>query len=102
MFVKLFGRLVTAVGLFLAAVAVIAWFASTDQTGHYVAIFFGSMALILLLIGHRWSQTNRSTSWRNDPATDRQKDFAKELGIRFPKRITKGQLSDLISKVTGK
>lgn len=102
MFVKLVGGLVTALGLLLGTIAGIAWFFGKDQTGHYVAIFFASMALILLLIGHRWSRSNRSTSWRIDPATGRQKEFARELGIRFPKRITKGELSDLISKATGK
>jgi hypothetical protein len=36
--------------------------------------------------------------WRNDPATDRQKRFADELGIKYPENVTKGELSDLISQ----
>jgi hypothetical protein len=41
-------------------------------------------------------------SWRNDPATERQKTFARELGIKFPAHISKGALSDLITQKTGK
>jgi len=37
-------------------------------------------------------------AWRTDPATERQKSFANKLDIKFPKNITKGELSDLISK----
>lgn len=38
------------------------------------------------------------SNWRNDPATDRQKEYAKELGITIPCNATKGYASDLISK----
>ena len=47
----------------------------------------------------------RSTSdgehWRDGPATNKQKTFARELGIKFPANINKGDLSDLISERTG-
>ena len=35
-------------------------------------------------------------TWRDHPATDRQKAFLSEEGIRFPPTITKGEASDLI------
>lgn len=41
-------------------------------------------------------------AWRNNPATERQKRFADDLGIRYPESVTRGELSDVISKVTGK
>jgi hypothetical protein len=41
-------------------------------------------------------------NWRDDPATERQKSFARELEIKFPKNIKKGALSDLISEKTGR
>jgi hypothetical protein len=36
-------------------------------------------------------------AWRRDPPTQRQLEYAADLGIRVPKRATKGQVSDLIS-----
>jgi hypothetical protein len=35
---------------------------------------------------------------RDSPATEKQKDFARELGIEFPPSISKGELSDLIKE----
>lgn len=34
--------------------------------------------------------------WRSDPATDKQRTFASELGLRIPAYATKGTASDLI------
>ena len=39
-------------------------------------------------------------SWRDDPPTSKQMDFAQDLGIDIPPGCTKGELSDLITKVT--
>ncbi len=45
----------------------------------------------------------RSTeAWEDDPATERQKNFANDLNIKYPKNVTKGELSDMISKARGK
>jgi hypothetical protein len=41
-------------------------------------------------------------SWRDDPASDKQKSFADSLGIYYPETISKGELSDLISAKTGR
>lgn len=35
--------------------------------------------------------------WRSDPATERQREHAAEIGIKLPRRCTKGQASDAIS-----
>lgn len=41
-------------------------------------------------------------TWRNDPATERQKTFASHLGIRYLEHVTKGELSDMISEAKRK
>lgn len=41
-------------------------------------------------------------AWRNDPPTQRQLEYAADLGISVPKRATKGEVSDLISEITGR
>ena len=41
-------------------------------------------------------------SWRENPASQKQKDFADDLGITYDSKISKGMLSDLISEKTGK
>ena len=35
-------------------------------------------------------------NWRRDPATLRQKSYLVILGFRCPKRLTKGEASDII------
>jgi hypothetical protein len=40
----------------------------------------------------------RPHAWRNDKPTDKQLAFARDLGIEIPRRITKGELSDLIDQ----
>lgn len=37
-------------------------------------------------------------AWRNDKPTERQIAFARDLGISIPKRVTKGELSDMIDQ----
>ena len=40
-------------------------------------------------------------SWRDDPPSAKQIDFAEDLDIDIPPGCKKGELSDLISKETG-
>ena len=40
--------------------------------------------------------------WDNLPATEKQKANAQSLGIKFPKNISTGDMSTLISKRTGR
>ncbi len=47
---------------------------------------------------HFGSSRRAKDGWRNDPATERQKSFADELGIKYPENVTKGQLVDMISQ----
>lgn len=100
MIVRFFGRILIAIGSLLGLFALLGGLIDKSDSGKYVAIFLGVLGLILLTIGYRWTRSKQSTSWRSDPATDRQREFANELGIKFSKNITKGELSDLISEVT--
>ena len=100
---RLLGFIVLAVAVIVGLFAFAFWTSSKDDMGRNIAIFFGVLSAILLFIGARWAKApKRYYTWRNDPATDRQKSFADELGIRYAKGITKGELSDRISQVTGK
>jgi len=41
-------------------------------------------------------------AWRRDPPTAKQLAYAERLGLDVPARISKGELSDMISSVTGR
>lgn len=103
LFRALLGTILIVVGLLLALIGVAG--AVTDKENKNIA--YGLIAVGSLLVvygysrGYRARAQRRSTSWRLDPASEKQKEFARDLGIQFPKGITKGQLSDLISAVTG-
>jgi hypothetical protein len=57
-----------------------------------LAVAFAITAVALV------SRGKQSVTWRNDPATAKQKSFADDLGIRYPRNITKGDLSALIDE----
>ena len=57
---------------------------------------------VLFLVFWVVSKKRGSKSWRADAPSEKQKEFANELGIKFKKGITKGELSDLISAETGR
>lgn len=41
-------------------------------------------------------------AWRKDPPTDRQIEYAESLGIAIPDGVSKGELSAMISRATGR
>ena len=49
-----------------------------------------------------FSWPRRPNAWRRDKPTDRQIAYAKNLGIDIPRGVSKGELSDMISEVTGR
>jgi hypothetical protein len=56
-----------------------------------------ALSLVVGLAGvFAWPR--RPHAWRNDKPTDKQLAFARDLGIEIPRRITKGELSDLIDQ----
>jgi hypothetical protein len=99
------GCLYLIAGLLLAGLAL-----GAHQSGNEVwAVGLGSVAALAVFYallrrpnrgGHR--RVKRDASWRNDPATAKQIAFAKELGIRLRRGMTKGEVSDLISRETEK
>ena len=40
----------------------------------------------------------KTASWREDPASDKQKEALRKMGILFEEDVTKGEASDLLSK----
>ena len=40
----------------------------------------------------------KTASWREDPASDKQKESLRKMGILFEEDVTKGEASDLLSK----
>jgi LPXTG-motif cell wall-anchored protein len=96
-----------AVGLVLTLVAV-CLIAKTGDKSPYMYIVWG-LGLLAILLGVKClpkKQRRESPSAeryagdtkRDSPATEKQKAFARELGIAFPSNITRGDLSDLISE----
>lgn len=47
-----------------------------------------------------WPRT--PNAWRRDPPTQKQLRYAADLGIRVRRGASKGEVSDLISSVTGR
>lgn len=57
---------------------------------------------VVVIAGGALSFPRRPNAWKNDPPTDRQIAFAENLGIIVPDGVTKGELSSMISQVTGR
>lgn len=57
----------------------------------------------LFAIAGAWmSWPKRPNAWKSDPATERQLAYAADLGIAVPPGATKGEVSAMISAVTGR
>lgn len=54
------------------------------------------------MAGAWFSWPRMPNAWRRDQPTDKQLRYAADLGITVPPGATKGQVSDLISAVTGR
>lgn len=81
-----------AAGVLVLAGTVFVVIAIADPKGRMLA---GSIASVLVL-GGVFAWPRRPNAWRGDRPTSKQMAFARDLGISFPRRITKGELSDLI------
>ncbi len=92
-----FGIISFAMGVVLGLTSIVGFATSEIPMG----VLTGFFALAFLAVGSRWIRGRKNVSWRDDPATERQKSFANELGIAYAKNISKGDLSDLISEATG-
>lgn len=65
---------------------------------NWVAVGMGVVMLVAAVL----SWPRRPNAWRYDPPTERQIGYATSLGIDIPPGVTKGELSDMISRVTGR
>ncbi len=63
-------------------------------------ILLGCAATFGVVGGFLWPR--RKASWRDGPPSEKQISFASDLGIQIPRGVTKGELSDMISQVTGR
>jgi hypothetical protein len=86
-------RLFAAV-ILVGVAAVFAIMAAVDPKTRILLV---SMAGVFGLAG-LFTWPRRPNAWRNDKPTDRQIAYARDLGISIPRRITKGELSDLIDQ----
>lgn len=71
--------------------------AAGSATGTKSAGLMLGMGAVFGLAGF-FSWPRRPNAWRRDAPTDRQIAYARDLGIRIPKGVTKGQLSDMIAR----
>ena len=50
----------------------------------------------------RYGWPRRPGDWKSDPATDKQLAYAADLGITVPPGATKGEVSAMITAITGR
>lgn len=62
----------------------------------------GLLAGIAIAAAGAFAWPRRANAWRNDRPSDKQIAYATSLGIDIPPGASKGELSDLISQVTGR
>jgi hypothetical protein len=89
----------SAAALFLVLLAVVLVI-STAGYPESKALFLGMAAVFGIAGVASWPRM--PNAWRRDPPTAKQLAYAERLGIDVPTRITKGELSDMISSVTGR
>jgi hypothetical protein len=111
MFRPVIGFPLVAVGLGLTWVAVYL-IANTADKSPYMVVW--GLGLLVMMLGLKClpkkKKPRRESPFagrspgcpddnrRDSPATEKQKSLARELGIKFPPSISKGDLSDLITE----
>ena len=89
-------RLAAALILGMAAIS-IAIAAATVEDSRLMLIVISAV----LALGGFFAWPRRPNAWRTDKPTQRQLEYAADLGIKIPKRATKGTVSDMISAAKG-
>lgn len=84
--------------LTLGAFGLIFATASVGQNFNTVGLVLGLFAIA----GAWMSWPRRPNAWKADPPTDRQLAYAADLGIVVPPGATKGEVSAMISAITGR
>lgn len=78
--------------------AVVAFQPLFSRNGNSAAIVGGLWALAAVVLS--WPRL--PDAWRRDPPTERQIEYASSLGIAIPPGASKGELSEMISRATGR
>lgn len=81
--------------LLVAAVLLIFLFVTKDKA------VIGGLAAMFAIVGYV-SLPRRPDAWKHDPPTAKQLNYAAKLGIEVEPGMTKGDVSALISQVTGR
>lgn len=63
-----------------------------------LGVIFGG----IVLVATRLVWPRRPNAWRSDPPTEKQLSYAANLGITVPPGATKGEVSAMITAVTGR
>lgn len=64
------------------------------------AVFVATSSI--MVAGSILSWPRRPNSWRRDPPSDRQIAYATSLGLFVSPEMSKGEVSDMISRATGR
>ena len=78
------------------------FFNGGEEAENYRGISIQSILGVWLLAAVGLSWPRIPDAWRKDPPTQKQLAFAASLEIDVPEGISKGELSNLISQVTGR
>lgn len=81
--------------LLVSGLLVLFFFTTNDKA------LMAGLAAMFGLAGF-FSFPRRPNAWKQDPPTQKQIDYASKLGIVVMPGMTKGELSALISQVTGR
>lgn len=57
---------------------------------------------LLWLVGGAFSFPRMPNAWRRDPPSEKQLAYARKLGIDVPPDVSKGELSEMITNVSGR
>lgn len=90
-------RLIAAISMLLTAgvLALISF-----DVGQQNALSYGTAAIMGLAGFFCWPK--RPNAWRSEKPSQKQLAYAESLGIVVPRRATKGEVSDMISAITGR
>lgn len=90
-------RLIAALSMLLVAGVVLV---VSFDVGKPNAVSYATAAIMGLAGFFCWPK--RPNAWRSEKPSQKQLAYAESLGIVVPRRATKGEVSDMISAITGR
>lgn len=86
------------------AIFIECWFGTQNSADRVSGISFGialfAIGVLSCVAGN--AILGEDEDWRKLPPTRKQIDFARDLGIKIRKGMTRGELSDAITEITGR